>query len=210
MPFVKEKMSGIFPAGKIFLSTSAEIIAQGLAVYGRAELLGMKALAHDDRRNDSGTSSGHDEISSARRRKSWAGFAAVLVMGGALAYGYTRYTAYQKEQEQARIEQERQEQLRVQAEQERIRKEQEAEQERLRIAREKAEAERKQAERERLQAERERQAVERAREEARQRQLNAERERARFQAEQEKEKKDDVLETTVDILRWVLPSPSPF
>ena|GEM_PF-6739670 len=166
MPFVKEKMSGIFPATKILLSTSAEIVAQGLAVYGRAELLGMKALAHDDRRNDSGTSSGHDEISSVRRRKGWAGFAAVLVMGGALAYGYTRYMAYQKEQEQARIEQERQEQLRVQVEQERIRKEQEAEQERLRIAREKAEAERKQAERERLQAERERQAAERARQEA--------------------------------------------
>lgn len=107
-----------------------------------------------------------EEMSSAKRRKGWAGFAAVLVMGGALAYGYTRYTAYQKEQEQARIEQERQEQLRVQAEQERIRKEQEVEQERLRIAREKAEAERKQAERERLQAERERQAAERARQEA--------------------------------------------
>lgn len=166
MPFVKEKMSGIFPATKILLSTSAEIIAQGLAVYGRAELLGMKALTNDNGGHDSGTSSGHDEKLFARRRKSWAGFAAVLVMGGALAYGYTRYTAYQKEQEQARIEQERQEQLRVQAEQERIRKEQEAEQERLRIARERAEAERKQAERERLQAERERQAAERARQEA--------------------------------------------
>lgn len=166
MPFVKEKMSGIFPAGKIFLSTSADIIAQGLAVYGRAELLGMKALEHDDGGNDSGTSSGHEEISPVKSRKGWAGFAAVLVIGGALAYGYTRYTAYQKEQEQARIEQERQEQLRVQAEQERIRKEREAEQERLRIAREKAEAERKQAERERLQAERERQAAERARQEA--------------------------------------------
>ena len=50
-------------------------------------------------RDDNGISSGHEEISSAKRRKGCAGFAAVLVMGGALAYGYTRYTAYQKEQE---------------------------------------------------------------------------------------------------------------
>ncbi len=42
MPFVKEKMSVIFPAKKILLLTSAGIIAQGLAFYGRAELLGMK------------------------------------------------------------------------------------------------------------------------------------------------------------------------
>lgn len=52
-------MSGIFPAKKIFLSTSSETIAQGLAIYGRAELLGMKTLVHDDGGNDSGISSCH-------------------------------------------------------------------------------------------------------------------------------------------------------
>lgn len=73
-------MSGIFPAKKIFLSTSSETIAQGLAIYGRAELLGMKALAHDDGGNDSGISSGYEGMSSAKRRKGWAGFAVVLVV----------------------------------------------------------------------------------------------------------------------------------
>lgn len=43
MPFVRERMSKIFPAGKIILSPSVDIIAQGLAVFGKAEALGMKA-----------------------------------------------------------------------------------------------------------------------------------------------------------------------
>ena len=43
MPLVKEKMSGIFPATKILLSPSTEIIAQGLAVFGRSEALAAKA-----------------------------------------------------------------------------------------------------------------------------------------------------------------------
>lgn len=73
-------MSGIFPAKKIFLSTSSETIAQGLAIYGRTELLGMKTLVHDDGRNDSGISSDHERISPVKSRKGWAGFAVVLVV----------------------------------------------------------------------------------------------------------------------------------
>ena len=95
----------------------------GSSVLRACGITWHETLARYDGGHDSGTSFGHEEMPFVRKRKGWAGFAAVLVMGGALAYGYTRYTAYQKEQEQARIEQERQEQLRVQAEQERSRKE---------------------------------------------------------------------------------------
>ena len=39
MPYVMEKMSEIFPANKIFMSSSPEVIAQGLAVFGKVQKL---------------------------------------------------------------------------------------------------------------------------------------------------------------------------
>ena len=185
MPLVKEKMSGIFPATKILLSPSNEIIAQGLAVFGRSEALAAKAseVSWDVEDEDDDDDYDDEDASFVKRHKGLVRFAAVLVMGGALAYGYTRYTAYQEKQEQARIEQERQELLRAQAEQERIRAEREAEQEHLRVEREKAEAERKRLEAERLRAEQERQRAERERQAAERARQEAER-RARQQTRQ--------------------------
>ena len=45
MPYVREKMGEIFTAGKIFISPSTEIIAQGLALFGKVAELGSKNLA---------------------------------------------------------------------------------------------------------------------------------------------------------------------
>ena len=155
MPFVKEKMSGIFPAGKIFLSTSAEIIAQGLAVYGRAELLGMKALSRDDGGHDSGTNSGHaegripvgtfggNELQSGSKSGVWKTAAAVVLaagLGWGAFYMYSGYKVYSDNAERARLQ--------AQLEQERTR------QLELQAQAEKAKAERERAEQERIQAER--------------------------------------------------------
>ena len=45
MPYVKEKMSKIFKPNKIFMSPSTEVVAQGLAAFGRAQDLNIKIPA---------------------------------------------------------------------------------------------------------------------------------------------------------------------
>ena len=54
MPYVREKMSGVFPDKKIFMPPSTEVIAQGLALFGRAAELGTSftAITPDDEGGD--------------------------------------------------------------------------------------------------------------------------------------------------------------
>ena len=178
MPFVREKMSGIFSDKKIIMSPSTEVVAQGLAVFGRAEEVartkqaaitasqmgqgnaaaGVDSVWEDEDDDD------EDESFLKRHKKALIGAAAVLVIGAASVHGYIKY----KEQEMI------QEQARIKAAQKAAQK---AEQERIRIAQEEAERKKAEAEKARRQAELERQAAQRAREEAERRAREASRRR---------------------------------
>ena len=48
MPFVKNRMSEIFAVDKIIMSPSTDVIAQGLALYGRTDAVGTVIKPHDE------------------------------------------------------------------------------------------------------------------------------------------------------------------
>ena len=163
MPYVKESMSRIFPAEKIFMSPSTEVIAQGLAVYGKAEASAKTFTASKANANDEKTlpaviepvsiryddDDDEDDVPFIKKYKGWfIGVAAVLVIGWVFMYGYPMFMEYRDNAEklkaQAALEQARNEQLKLQAQLEQARREKEqAEQQRLQAERAKAEEQRR-------------------------------------------------------------------
>ena len=152
MPYVKQKMNGIFTAKKIFISPSTEIIAQGLSLFGKVTVVGNKTTVTSNASENTAKSTGSTMEAMpvyAEPKKHGFGFyaaAAVVVVG--IGWGALHiYDSYKDNSEQlrlqAQLEQERTRQLQLQAQA----KEAEA-------ARAKAEQQRLQAEREKVEEQR--------------------------------------------------------
>lgn len=107
MPHVLENMRKIFPATNIIVSPSTEVIAQGLAVYGKVEVLGMSARAfHNEAVSTSKEEHTADyelnTLQPVRKKRKWLWVAVITLiafLGG--GFFYMNYRVNKMAQERA-------------------------------------------------------------------------------------------------------------